>query len=105
MTENNQEERQSRRKWTAEEDHLLLRTIEAYPQNLAKCFLLVSEQIDRSNKAVAAHWYQKLSKNPDVWLYATISSKHIARNRKNGIGVESNMSIWRRVLRIIKQMF
>lgn len=92
------------RRWTKEEDDRLLRQITAFPQNLNKCFFIVAEEIDRSPKAVAGHWYQKLSKRPDVMCFFIASQRHIARNRKNGTGMPSNPSIWRRFLRVIKSV-
>lgn len=81
------------RKWTEEEDDLLLRQVKAFPQNLSRCFLIVSENTGRSKCAVAAHWYQTISKRPDVTCFFTASAKHLSRNRKNGKGVEINRSI------------
>lgn len=93
---------QSTRRWSHEEDQILLRHIEAFPHNLARCFMTVSEQTGRSKAAVASHWYTKLSKDPQVLLYATISKHHVAKNRKNGLGVESTPSIWQRFIRLIR---
>ena len=92
------------RKWTEEEDNRLLQQVRTFPQNLTKCFLIVSEVTGRSPKAVAAHWYTVVSKRPDVTCFFTASPKHIARNRKNGKGVESNRSIWQRLLAIIRNI-
>mgnify|MGYP005752307233 FL=1 len=92
------------RKWTEEEERRLLQQVRTFPQNLSKCFLIVSEVIGRSPKAVEQHWYTVLSKRPDVTCFFTASPKHIARNRKNGKGVESNRSIWQRLLSIIRNI-
>lgn len=92
------------RRWTEEEDNLLLRQVRAFPQNLTKCFLIVSESIDRSPQAVAGHWYTTLSKRPDVVCFFTASEKRVAKNRKNGRGIESNRSIWQRLMAIIRNL-
>lgn len=92
------------RKWTEEEERRLLQQVRTFPQNLSKCFLIVSEVIGRSPKAVEQHWYTVVSKRPDVTCFFTASPKHIARNRKNGKGVESNRSIWQRLLSIIRNI-
>jgi len=91
-------------KWTEEEEKRLLQQVRAFPQNLSKCFIIVSEVIGRSPRAVEQHWYTVLSKRPDVTCFFTASPKHIARNRKNGKGVESNRSIWQRLLTIIRNI-
>ena len=92
------------RKWTEEEEQLLLRQVRAFPQNLNKCFLIVSESIDRTPKAVCAHWYVVTSKRPDAVCFFTASEKHVSKNRKNGVGVESNRSIWQRLMAIIRNL-
>lgn len=92
------------RKWTKEEDDRLLRQIRAFPQNLHWCFVMVADEMGRSDKAVAAHWYQKLSKQPDALAFATLSAKHLSKNRKNGMGIETPPSLWRRFLNLIKNL-
>ena len=90
------------RRWEKSEDERLLRQVRAFPQNLHKCFIMVAEEIDRTPTAVQAHWYAVLSKKPEALCFFTASPKHVSKNRKNGMGVESSNSIWRRLLRIIK---
>lgn len=91
------------RKWTPEEDRVLLNQIEAFPHNLTKCFAIVSEVVNRTPGACAARWYTKLSKNPNIEpLFATMSKQHCSKNRKNGMGVPSTPSIWRKILNLIK---
>lgn len=96
---------QKPKRWTAEEDQILLKQIDAFPHNLAKCFCVVSEITGRSKGAVAAHWYTVVSKREDVWKFVTLSSQHCSKNRKNGVGEQSSQTIWNRVLRIVKTLF
>ena len=100
------EETENRRnsRWTNEEDDLLIRYIKARPQNLNYCFLMVAEITGRTKSAVSAHWYQRLSKRPDLWLFITASPHHVSRNRKNSMGEESSESVWRRILRAIRNI-
>jgi hypothetical protein len=100
----NQNERRDNRRWTADEDSRLLRHVKARPQNLHYCFLMVAEEIGRTDKAVAAHWYQVLSKKPEAMCFFTASPCHISKNRKNGMGVESNGNIWRRLMAVIRSL-
>lgn len=101
---NSQNERRDNHRWTNEEDQRILRHIKARPQNLRFCFTMVAEEIGRTDKAVAAHWYQVLSKKPEVMCFFTASPHHIAKNRKNGSGVESNGNIWRRLMSVIRSI-
>ena len=94
-------------KWSAEEDAVLLRYVKNYPHNLHKSFMMVSEHLSdagtpRTPTAVKAHWYSVLSKKPEALCFFTASAKHVSKNRKNGMGVESTPSIWRRLLNVIR---
>ena len=93
-----------RRSWTQEEEARLLRQVKAFPQNLNRGFNIVADEIGRTPGAVANHWYTKLSKDPDVMCFFTASPVHVSRNRKNGIGTQSNASIWRRLLDVIRSI-
>ena len=97
-------ERRDCKRWTNNEDERLLRQVRAFPQNLHKCFVIVSEEIGRTPSAVAGHWYTSLSKKSEALCFFTASPKHVSRNRKNGMGVESNNSIWRRLMQVIRNL-
>lgn len=92
------------KRWTAEEDARLLQQVRAFPQNLNKCFLIVSQVTGRTPGAVANHWYSTVSKDPQNTCFFTASTQHISKNRKNGKGVVSSPSIWKRLLNIIKNL-
>lgn len=92
------------RRWSENEEKRLIQQVMTYPQNLNACFIVVSEVIGRTPTAVAAHWYAVTSKRSDVKAFVTASSHHLAVNRKNGKGIETPVSIWRRILRVIKDI-
>lgn len=96
-------ENRRNRKWTNAEDERLLRQIRAFPQNLSRCFIIVAEETGRTEKAVAAHWYSQLSKKENSLCFFTASPKHIAKNRKNGMGEVSNNNIWNRLMIVLKR--
>lgn len=93
------------RKWTSEEDNILLRYMDNMGiSNLHAVFLAVSEQIGRTPGAIASHWYSVISKRKDVQQFARASKKDVLWNRKNGVGIPSDISIWRRILRVLKNL-
>lgn len=100
--DNNLEDTPHSRKWTPEEDAILSRYIDHNVTNLKACFLAVAEQTGRTPGAVANHWYSVLSKRE--MHFATISKSHVAKNRKNGEGVESNLTIWQRFVALIERL-
>lgn len=97
-----QQENRFNKRWTIAEDERLARQVKAFPQNLHKCFLMVAEELGRTESAVAGRWYQHVSKDPANVCFFTASPRHVSKNRKNGEGVETNTSIWRRLLNVIR---
>lgn len=94
--------KQQRRRWAESEDETIFRYVRARPQNLKRCFLLVSEQIGRTPGAVENRWYTHVSKTPHAVAFFTASPQHVSANRKNGEGVATDNSIWRKLLAAIK---
>lgn len=95
------------RRWTQQEEDRLLRQIKAFPQNLHKCFMLVSDEIGRSPQAISAYWYTKLSKKPGIEYVAfgTVTPKYFSKNRKNGEGEQISNTLWRRFLNMFRNFF
>ena len=96
-------QRRDNRRWTAEEDAVLLRHVKARPQNLHYCFMMVAEQIERTEGAVSARWYTKVSKDPANMCFFTASPHHMSRNRKNGEGEATNGSFWRSLMAVFRR--
>lgn len=103
MTTNNS------KRWTSEEDNILLAAVKGYPQNLKKAFEIVGERIGRSKTACSARWYCTLSKtykdNPKNVCFAIFSSNKYGINRKNCKQISTtrvNRSVWRSILNFIK---
>ena len=97
--------RRPAKRWTPEEESLLLNEIKACPQNLSKCFLSVGVQTGRSNKAVQAHWYTHTSKDPKNIIWLQISSASVLKNRKNGVGEANTPKLWNRIKLAIQSLF
>ena len=104
QTENQSENNRHCKIWTPQEDARLLRQVETFPHNLSRCFIIVAEEIGRTPSAVQAHWYSSLSKKTEEIAFFTASRHHVAKNRKNGMGVTTSLSIWRRLYNIIRNL-
>lgn len=85
-------------KWTQHDEDILIRNVKNNVTNLSKAFRQTSVDIQRSPKAIMAHWYKNTSINSGHCLFMTISGKHISINRKNGKGKASTLPIFKRVL-------
>lgn len=102
----------TRKRWTDEEDKVLVQLIEEYPQNLSKCFIMASERLERTKEACEFRWYGTLS-NPTHPKYIgtafmAISKKRRSINRKNytvGVSkqtpVKNKVSVWNKLLKLL----
>ena len=84
--------------WTSREEDRLIANVEKNVLCLAKAFEITSKEIKRSPKAIAAHWYQRTSIQCGRTLFATVSGKHVAVNRKNSKGQPLKLSIYKKIL-------
>lgn len=56
------------KRWTKEEDKILVQAIKANPHNKAEAFRSVSKKLDRTEGAISYRWYNYLS-NPESKYY------------------------------------
>ena len=88
-------------KWTQADEDRLIANVEKHVLCLARAFEQTSKEIQRSPKAIAAHWYQKTSKQCGRTLFATVSGKHVAVNRKNSKGQPLKLPLYKKILSIL----
>lgn len=79
----------TKRKWTKEEEDILVQAVQANPHNLSQCFRELSKKIDRSESGIMYHWYKVLGnpkhpKHVDT-KFITIGRNSSYSNRKNWI--------------------
>lgn len=104
MSTSKQKEVRFNKRWSRSEDLLLIRQVQTFPQNLHKCFVIVAEALGRTESGVAGRWYGHVSQDPANMCFFTASPKHVSKNRKNGMGEESNSTIWRKLLAVIRSI-
>lgn len=101
------------KKWTAEEDNMLVQAVKENPDNLSRGFREVAEKTGRTVGAISFRWYVHLS-NPESKHYVgsrcfiNMGEKKKYPNRKNYVEGYSNQkpekstkTIWRKFLRIL----
>ena len=92
--------------WTKKEDELMIKELQkegAY-LNLNKCFLSIAEKLDRSHRAVAAHYYTKLRKEGVIFI--TMSKNSVVPNTKVGNyreDIKPEHSLWSKILKFFKK--
>ena len=97
------------KRWTKEEEEILVQAISANPHNLSEALRTASNTINRSFKACQFHWYEVLSpkNNPNKIgiSFVSIGPNTIYKNRKNS-GVSTvqpeKSTIWSRIKRLLK---
>ena len=94
-----------KRRWTNDEEQVIISKVRQYPNNLTKAFREASVELERSERAICQHWYNVIRNNEIVFM--TIGSKTKNINTKNTIqgGYDNTekvkVSIWRRILKLL----
>lgn len=95
------------RKWTEDEEKVVISKIEENPNNLQKAFRETSLEIGRTLAAIEYRWYQGGLRERSGKLFMTYGRKGTLNNRKNVSSNTSDNTIrtrkskWRRVLDIL----
>lgn len=103
MSTDKQKEIRYNRRWTKAEDLKLARQVQSFPQNLHKCFVIVAEELGRTESGVAGRWYGHVSQDPAYMCFFTASPKHVSKNRKNGMGESTSPSFWDSLMSVFKK--
>ena len=100
------------RRWTEEEDKILVQLIKEYPHNKSKAFFMASQRLDRHEKGCSKRWYCALS-NPEHPKYVGCAFTMISRKTKfdnrtqytehNITAPEPmSLSLWERIKRFLR---
>lgn len=97
------------KKWTKEEEEILVQAIQANPHNISEALRTASATINRSFLACQFHWYAVLSpKNKPNKMgisFVSVGSNTIYKNRKNSgtsMVQPEKSTIWSRIKRLLK---
>lgn len=98
----------TRRKWTENEEKIVISKIEANPNNLQRAFREAALEIDRTPTAIRWKWHQGGLREKSDKLFITYGRKGtLNSNRKNVSSNTSDNTIrvrkskWRRILDIL----
>lgn len=97
------------KRWTKEEEEILVQAIQANPHNISEALRTVSNTINRSLNACYFRWYKVLSpKNNPTKIgisFVSIGPNTIYKNRKNsGVSMvqPEKSTLWSRIKRLLK---
>ena len=76
MNRNKQKDQEKRvgKRWSKSEDLRLVRQVQAFPQNLHRCFVIVAEELGRTEDGVAKRWYKHISHDPGYTSFFALAS-------------------------------
>ena len=96
---------QTKRRYTDEEDRVIISEIIESPGNLQRAFRKAGSQIGRSSDAICVHWHRSLKLRTDC-IFMTVSGKQCTVNGKNVVILSntrvknSNNNIWGKIKRL-----
>jgi hypothetical protein len=98
----------TRRKWTDDEEKVVISKVEASPYNLEKAFREASSVIDRTPSAVRYKWHQGGLREKSDKLFMTYGRKGTLNNNRKIVSsttsdntLKTKKSKWRRILDIL----
>ncbi len=99
----------TRKRWTKEEEEILVQAITANPHNISKACKYASTKLEgRTEKACSFHWYNVLAPadNPTKLgiSFISVGSKTICKNRKNSNMIVANpekTTLWVKIKKLL----
>lgn len=94
----------TRKRWTEEEETILVQAIQANPLNIKEACRQASLKINRTTGACIYRWYYIISStNNNAGVgFLTVSPKGVVKNRKNKGTIEKKrISIWRKIKKFL----
>ena len=90
----------TRRRWTSEEEQVLIDQVRINPSNLSRAFRNASNITGRSTHSCEQRWYGKVRHSETVFM--TISANAMSVNSKVSDNTQPvRLPIWRRILNLL----
>lgn len=95
------------RKFTPEEDRIIIDAVKKSPQNINKAFILIAPKINRTVDSIRVHYYSRIAKDNSNKLFLTVSSRKkytnykVQRKGMKAKPTQTTKSKWRRILDIL----
>ena len=90
----------TKRRWTNEEEQVLIDQVRQNPGNLQRAFRITSEITGRGIQAIGFRWYHKVRHSETVFM--TIGANNMSVNSKISDNSQPvRLPIWRRILRLL----
>lgn len=90
----------TKRRWTNEEEQVLIDQVRINPSNLSRAFRNASNITGRSPHSCEQRWYGKVRQSETVFM--TIGANAMSVNSKNSDNTQPvRLPIWRRILNLL----
>lgn len=90
----------TKRRWTSEEEQVLIDQVRINPSNLARAFRNASNITGRSPHSCEQRWYGKVRHSETVFM--TIGARNMSVNSKVSDNSQPvRLPIWRRILKLL----
>lgn len=94
----------TRKRWSDEEDRVLINQVGRSPQNLQKAFEATAEILGRTVGACEIRWYKFLKKREDSIAFTLIGANKASKNSKvGGTTTKVNKSLWAKIKALFKK--
>lgn len=98
----------TKKKWTKEEEEILVQAVKANPHNLSKTFREVAKKLGRTEVAVNLQWYTKIRSRSICFV--TVSQGKKFKNGKNYVPecghinspTPSNKTLWEKLKALLE---
>ena len=90
-----------KKRFTKEEDLVILSEVKANPQNLSNAFRIASKKINRSFDSISLRWYSKLRKRNAHCFVLLGKSKYLTNMKNSNSSIPIRQPKFKRILKII----
>lgn len=90
------------KRWTTEEEKVIMKYVRLNPSNLTKAFKLAELELDRTYTSIVSRYYMNIKKS-EV-LFTLVSKEVVTVNSKNG-NLQKSSNIWNLISRSINKIF
>lgn len=95
----------ARKRWTKEEEEILVQAVKANPHNLEEAFRNVAKKIDRTTEAVHQKWYKKMKHTSRCFITISAEKQMVNgknhTNRSNSSPVATIKTLWEKLKNLI----
>lgn len=95
----------TKRRWTNEEEQVLISQVRQSPNNLARAFRATSQIIERDWRNIGQHWYTKTRHSGTIFMTIGSNTKNsnskVVRENTTDNTKSTQLPVWRKILKLL----